>query len=466
MLRPLIPLICLASVFTHTALAEDYSVTKKPFTKVTTLSGTFLPSNSSAISIAPEIWTTFSITSYVSQAAIVKKGDSLISIDTKKLDEHIAKEEKNRETDLLNLAKAKHDLAQLEISTPRSLAKYARAEKEALDDLKWFTEIGRPHEIESTNSGVERAELSLLYQKEELKQLEKMYSEDNVTEETEEIILIRTRNSVKRGEFALKSAKISAARTLESSIPRNFEKLKHSAKSATIDHAAAQKSLTRALETKRLDVAKAIKADTEKVEKLAKLKTDRAMMNITAPANGIIYYGSMKDGKWNPGTASKILNVGSKIPANTTIMTFIPTSSTLNLSAFATEAQLASLKKGAKGRASSTLQPYSSFPITVNSVSTHPEADSKYHVSITQNNAIQQNIVAGMKASIRVISDQKENAILVPVTYLTLADNGGYTVKLKMADGKTATRAVEISVANKEHAVITKGLEVGQVIIK
>jgi len=466
MIRSSLPLLCLAGVFSHTAFADDYSVAEKPFKKVTTLSGTFLPTDSTAISIAPEVWADYTITSFVSQGSVVKKGDVLIGIDTKTLDKHIAKAEKERETDLLNLANAKHELAQLEISTPLNLEKYARAEKEALENLKWFTDIGRPHDIENTNNSVERAELSLSYQIEELKQLEKMYAEDNVTEETEEIILIRTRNAVKRNEFALKAAKLSAARALETTIPRSLENYKRTAKSATIDNASAQTSLKRTLETKRLTVAKAIKADAEKADNLAKVKADRAMMNITAPADGIIYYGSMKDGKWNPLTASKILKVGGKIPANMAVMTFIPTSSKLNLSAFATENQLAGLKKGGKGRASSTLQPYSSFPVTVSKVSTHPGADTKYSVAITQDGSNQQNIVAGMKASIRIISDQKENAILVPVSYLTPADNGGYTVKLKMADGETATRAVEVSVANTEHAVISKGLEVGQVIIK
>ena len=239
-----------------------------------------------------------------------------------------------------------------------------------------------------------------------------MYSEDNKTEETEEIILIRTRNSVERAKFLLKSTKISATRRLDTQIPRELEESKRTAKSASIANAAAQKSLTRSLEIKRLEIAKAEKADAQKAEKLTKLKADRALMNITAPADGLVYYGSIKNGKWTPVSALKILKVGGKIPSNLPLMTFIPNNSTLSLSAFAAEAQLATLKKGTKGRATTALTPYSSFPVSVTKVGTHPEADSKYHVEISQDAASAKNIVAGMKATIRIITDRKDNCLL------------------------------------------------------
>ena len=466
MIRTTLPLLCLAGMFSQTALADDYSVIEKPFKKVTTLSGTFLPTESTAISLAPEVWTDFTITTFVSQGAVVKKGDTLIGIDTQKLDEHIAKAEKARAVDLLKLAQAKHELAQLEISTPRNLEKHSRAEKEAAENLEWFTKTGMPRDIESAKRSVISAELGLAYQKEELKQLEKMYAEDNKTEETEEIILIRTRNSVERAKFNLKSIKISAARNLDTNIPRQLKGYQLSAKSSSIANASAQKSLTRALEIKRLEVSKAEKADAEKADRLAKVKADREMMNITAPADGVIYYGSIKNGQWNPASALKVLKTGGKIPSHLTLLTFIPAKSTLSLSAFASEAQLATLKQGVKGQAATQLDAYSSFPVTIKQISKYPRADGKYHVEITQDAKNSQQLVPSMKASTRFVSDQKDKAIVVPVGYLTPSDDGGHTVKLKQADGKTVNHPVEISTSNKDHAVITKGLEVDQVIVK
>jgi len=469
MIRNTLYTLCLGAMlasFTHAAEEGEYTVDTKPFKKITTLSGVFLPTESTAVSIAPEEWTDFTITSFVSQGAAVKKGDILIGIDTTKLDKYIAKAEKSRELDILNLAQAKQTLAQLEITTPRSLEKHARAEKEAAENLKWFTEHGMPRDIETTKRGVKSAELMLAYQLEELKQLEKMYAEDNKTEETEEIILIRTRNDVDRAKFRLKSAKISAARTLDTDIPRQLKSAQRSAEESRIANTAAKKSLTRALEIKRLEVAKAIKDDSEKADKLAKMKADRAMMNITAAADGVVYYGSMDNGRWNPATAMKVLKIGGKLPAHLTLMTFIPAKAPLTISAFAKEADQGALTQGAKGHAATHRNPYKSYAVTLGNVSSHPQTDGSYQVEITPDDQKGLTVVPGMKASVRMISKQADKAIVIPTAYLTRADDGGHTVKLKLADGKTTDRPVTVGASNKDTVMITKGLEIGQVILK
>jgi len=466
MIRNTLSLLCLTGAIAGTALADEYSVIEKPFKKVTTLDGTFLPKESTAVSIAPKVWKDFTVTSFVDQGTTVKKGDILIGIDTTKADEQIAKAEEAREIELLKLAKAKHELAQLEIATPRKLENFARTEKEDADNLKWFTEIGMPIDIKSSLFRVKRSEQSLAYQMEELKQLEKMYSEDNKTEETEEIILTRTRNNLEQVKFSLNSTKIRSARTLDTEIPRQLEDYQRTAENSRLANTAAKENLTRALEIKRLEVAQAEKTDAEKVEKLAELKADRAMMNITAPADGLVYYGSIKNGQWNPAAALKVIKIGGKLPAHLTLLTFIPTKSELLLSAFAPEDQLSSLKKGASGHANTQMHRYKSFPVTINGLNKYPEANGKYKVKITLNEQQDQQIVPGMKATVRIFSNQLDNAIVVPTNYLTVAEDGSHTVKIKLADGETADRPVEISASNKTQSVITKGLEVDQVIVK
>jgi len=151
----------------------------------------------------------------------------------------------------------------------------------------------------------------LSYAKEELKQLLKMYNEDDVIEETEEIILTRTRNSAEHTELVLKSMRINADNSLKTNIPRKLLSFQLSAKNAQIANTAAKENLPRALEQQRLAVALAIRNDKKAEEKLAKFKADRALMNILAPADGVVYFGSIEAGKWNP-TAPV---VGNKNPS-------------------------------------------------------------------------------------------------------------------------------------------------------
>jgi len=460
------PLLACTLLFPTLVSADDFTVEEKPFKTETTLQAVFLPTQSQEIRIKPEIWSAFSITSLVPQGSMVKKGDTLIGIDAKKLDKHIAKTEKARAAAALTLAQTKYDLAQLEITTPRSLETAARTEKETTENLKWYTEIGQPKDIAATKNAVLKAEQTLSYTEEELKQLLKMYNEDDKIEETEEIILTRTRNSIAHTKLALESIRINAEKSLKTEIPRKLLSYQLSAKNAQIANTAAKENLPRALEQKRLAVALAVKNDKIAVENIAKLKSDRAMMNITSPSDGLVYYGSIKAGKWNPAAATKVLNIGAKLPASTTVMTIIPTDTPLELSAFTEEANLSALKKDSSGYAITLLNRYQSLPVKLTNLSTCPETDGKFHVTLQPTLSKDLPVVPGMKATVKISGKTLPKALKVPTAYITRADDSGYTVKVKLADGKTETRKVDIGLSNKDWAVITKGLEKGQVIVK
>lgn len=451
-------------------LADDFTVEEKPFKIETTLNAVFLPTQSQPISIKPDAWSDFAIISLAAQGSQVKKGDVLIGIDTEKLDKHIAKVEKGRKAAELNLAQAKQDLAQLEISTPRNLEKASRYAKEMAENLKWYTEIGHAKDIENAKYSVKKAEQGLSYVKEELKQLLKMYNEDNQIEETEEIILTRTRNGVEASELSVKFTRINSENSLKTIIPRKLLGQQLAAKSAKIANDEATEKLPRALEQKRLSVAQAIRDNQKAIKNLAKLKADRKMMLINAPADGVVYYGSINAGRWQAEAATKILKVGGKLPIKTTVMTFIPANSPLELSAFTETSQLSALRaqtpKKTKGFATTDLNPYQNIPVQLTSVAAYPETNGSFRVSLKPTISKDLPVTPGMKAKTRIITHQIDKALKVPKAYLMASAEGGFTVQVKLADGKTDTRTVTPGISNKEWVVITKGLEKGQVLVK
>ena len=69
---------------------------------------------------------------------------------------------------------------------------------------------------------------NLDYEKDELDQLEKMYKADDLTEETEEIVLKRQRNAVEFAEFSLENAKINSDEMLNIRMPRMDIQIKES----------------------------------------------------------------------------------------------------------------------------------------------------------------------------------------------------------------------------------------------
>ena len=99
-----------------------------------------------------------------------------------------------------------------ELLTVKAVGRLKTAEvayNRARDDHKYYVEIERPLQEESTKRSLQSSERYLESATEELNQLLKMYKEDDLTEETEEIILKRQRYAVESAEFRLKSSKLS-----------------------------------------------------------------------------------------------------------------------------------------------------------------------------------------------------------------------------------------------------------------
>ena len=213
-------------------------------------------------------------------------------------------------------------------------------------------------------------------------------------------------------------------------------------------------------------MAKADRQHAEAAKKLAELKLDRAMMSITAASDGLVYYGQIENGRWTPASALKVLKVGGKLPSHLPLLTLIPAKTPLTISAFTGEKHLSQLKTGNKGHATTQLDAYVHFPVKVTAVHSYPQTDGTYRVEITPEQAIKPSIVPGMKATIKLTNTKLDKAIIVPKGYLSQAADGSYTVDLKLADGKTTQRQVTIGASNDDHVVITKGLEVAQVILK
>ena len=457
----IITLICIQSTY-----ADEHTVEAKAFHVETSLKAVFLPSQFETISINPEEWTDFTITSIVEHGTKVKKGSPLIGIDSQDLDEQISSLEKSIASEALKLAKTQQELEQLKITTPRSLAVFERTERETNENLEHYLKTQQALEIATAKRSIVSAEFYLASQQEELEQLLKMYSEDDKTEETEEMILKRARYYVERAQFSVKTARINAELALGTQIPRKLESSKRAAEDARIANAEAKQKLPRDLQIKEKASEKAAKDHQDNREKLAKLKADRSMMTITSPIDGIVYYGEVKKGEWSSAAAVKMLHIGRKLQAHTSLMTIIPIGSSLNLFSMASEDKLSGLGKEASGYATTELNAYQRFPVKVIDVADYPSIKGSFLTTIAPSIPSSISVVPGMKATVKIISQIVDEALQIPVEYLDETNDGGHSVQLKLADGKSSTRKVSVGASNEKWAVITQGLDKGQVIVK
>jgi hypothetical protein len=209
-------------------------------------------------------------------------------------------------------------------TSPLKLESARRLKRQSAEDLAQFEKIGRGLKEKSATYNLKGAEQRLEGAKEELTQLEKMYKADDLTEETEEIILKRQRFAVEFAQFGLESARQNAEQSLKTSIPREYETLKNLKRDQELALTLAEQTLPKALEKKKLDLEKA-KRDSKKSEKkLADLKRDLELATVRAPMDGIVYYGACENGKWVTGGAmTKKLLPSGKLTANEVFMTVV-----------------------------------------------------------------------------------------------------------------------------------------------
>src|SRR5207237_9387955 len=120
----------------------------------------------------------------------------------------------------LAIEKAEEEMPRMEKTLKMDFADAERADKNAHEDIKRYNETDRPMAIKSAEFMVKYYNFMLDYEKDELHELEKMYKADDLTEETEEIVLKRQRNSVEFAEFSLRQAKIESDEMINVHIPR------------------------------------------------------------------------------------------------------------------------------------------------------------------------------------------------------------------------------------------------------
>ena len=179
------------------------------------LDGVFVASKMTEVPLRPEAWTSFEIEEVVEHGEKVREGETLFKFDDEKLDEAIADLELEQRLNELAIRSTEEEMPRMEKTLKMDFDLAERSNREAKEDFERYNEIDRPQTIKSAEFMVKYYDFMLDYEKDELEQLEKMYEADDLTEETEEIVLKRQRNSVEFAEFSLENAKLSRDETLK-----------------------------------------------------------------------------------------------------------------------------------------------------------------------------------------------------------------------------------------------------------
>jgi multidrug efflux pump subunit AcrA (membrane-fusion protein) len=452
-------------LFAATSQAGEFTVEQRPFTIEKSFNATALPDAGGVLlQIEPETWPDYQIIDLADHGSKVAKGETLVRFDAEAIDKKLADTRRSLESGALALAQAELDLKHLQETSPHKLDAYRRAAEIAREEHAYFIKTRRKAAEQSAAQELEHKKQMLSNQQEELKQLAKMYAADDLTEDTEEIILTRQKDDVATAEFALRMETLDCKRTLEVSLPREAVTLANHERDTTLNLLKAQEEIPRAIALKKIELESLKTSYQREKEALSELEHDRTLFEIKAPADGCFYHGPIENGRWSPAEALKTLYKHGRPPANRPFATFVPATAKLILVAFLDEAAARSLKTDLSGTATLAGREDIEIPVKLGEIAAAPGPDGTYRADLGAAWPNDLTPIAGNTAQIRIIAYHQPAAIFVPTKALAFETNG-WTVGVKLADGKTERRPVKRGRVSGENTEILSGLEIGQVVI-
>jgi multidrug resistance efflux pump len=449
--------------------APTYTVKREPFKIQFELDGSFESRNMAEIIFHPEEWTSFTVVQAVEHGARVKKGDVLLEFDSEKIDKAIADLRTEQQITEVALKQAEDQLSVLEKSTPLDLELSQRAQRLADEDQKNYFEIDRPMEIKTMDKMVTIYRQQLEYARQELEQLEKMYKADDLTEETEKIVLQRARNTVDRAEFMLEREEYERDQLLKYQIPRMDEQIKETVQRRTLAWNKDKVQLPLTLEKLRLEVPRQKVQLARSKERLKNLLADQELMKIKAPADGYVYYGRCQRGKFNEIVSlTETLRRGGNAMPHHALMTIVEPRP-LFIHSTISEDRLQYVRNGMDGKAWPTGYPDIKLDVTVDEVGKVPFALGIFdlQLSLDLEDQVSKVILPGMSCKIKLTPYSKSEALIVTPKLVSTdpMDDEKHFVYLQTKDGKSEKREVTIGKQNDKQMEILKGLSEGDKIL-
>jgi multidrug resistance efflux pump len=429
-----------------------------------TLKGVFEAKTMTEVVLRPEVWSQFEVVKAVEHGQVVKRGDLLVQCDLTKIDEEISDLRTKTAISELALKQAEESLRMTEATTPLDLKLAERLRRNADEDLARFLKIDRPMLEKMADYYLKSSEHMLEYEREELRQLEKMYKADELTEETEEIVLRRQRNAVEAAEFMLQRARVNRDETLQIDLPRRQETMEQNSQRQEILAAKSKITLPVALEQQRRDLAK-LKLDRAKDEdKLKKLVADRELLTVRATADGVVYYGQFTRGKWSGSDMmAASLRRGGMIAKNAVLMTIVAPRP-MFIRAAVSEGDLDKIRAGLAATVRPAAYPDLKLAGSVTrleSIPTAPDAfDAQIDVKLDASDNRAAAIVPGMSCTVKLVPYADRRALVVPAkaVFEDELDEDSRYVFVVGKDGKPQKRPVVIGKKADDKVEIIRGL--------
>ncbi|MGL6195971.1 MAG: hypothetical protein ACRC2T_14240 [Thermoguttaceae bacterium] len=433
------------------------------------LPGVFEANNPAIIRLKADEFNAFELVEVVKQGQFVNEGDVLVKFEPKKYEEALAEKERAFKLSEMSMKEEELNFSTLEAKTPMLYEAMLLAKRYADEDLGYFYRVTEGLNEKLSDFSFKMSEFGVELAREELKQLEKMYASDDLVEETEEIILKRTKMQLQQAENYFERTKLNYERNKEVMKQREEADLKRRTKMEEIDFQKTKELFAHTLEVAKIRLERRRIQQEKEKESLDKMREDKKWLTITAPCSGVVYYGEYKDGKWNgaPMIAAS-LKVKENVKNDSVLMTIVEPKPTL-VRITVPEKELFWVTVGTEGKAAPVAFPDLRFAVKIFEMNEYPGVANEY-VALANVNVEGSKVVASMNATVDLLVYDK-STIMVPNSAIKRVDTEddfethGYVFVLG-DENKTEKVKVRTGKTKGDKTELLEGVSAGQKILK
>jgi multidrug efflux pump subunit AcrA (membrane-fusion protein) len=391
----------------------------------------------------------------------VKKGDVIIRLDPESLDKAI--DDANVETDhavrRLKIAQAEQTVMKEDNAT--RMEQMAKARINAEKELEIWEKYESPDMLRGAELGMLSREFGMADQKQELAQLEEMYSGTHLAQESKDIVLDRARRGVTMGEEYMKLAQNDDVIARQYRHPQRDLQVRDALRWAKQDETHTQVGIISGEDRRAMEIESAERGLADARERLAELKADRALLEVVAPADGIMTTIDLEI-KDNVGARQAICEV------------LDPTDLVVKFSAQPEDLRILAPLSGEGLRTVSLRLP--DFPeikltgeitemgemVSMGGGGGGGEANT-IPVTVKIDGAGNPLVRLGLKCKVR--AERTMNGVLaIPKEAVTWQGEKAMC-KVQSADGKVEDRTIVVGPSNEKMTMVVEGLKAGDVVV-
>lgn len=442
---------------------KTQAATKGRFVVTLDLSGTFEPKQSWEVLLDAEQWGGELEVAEMPMPGPVQKGAVLAKFKTDKIDEAIAATERDLTIAKVAFQKQSDELKRQEEAQAIAMRRAEIEAENAAQALNRFVEWEKDLRLKEADQRLQQTRDNVADQEEELRQLEAMYHADELTEATEEIVLLRAKRQLERMRFWQKSQETRDRVWRTNDLPREHENLALTNRKAIMDLEKARNVAPGAAEQLRTEHEKARVALARQEENLTKLRRDRALFELTAPESGWAVFGSFAKGKWTSSDAppqALIAQGRYKVKPGQVLWTIVRPGD-VSVRTTVPEASLFSVADGQSAKVRPGPMPRASLAGKVSRVA-RAAAGTDYEVLLDVEGA-DPRLMPGQTCKIQLTTLEKDDAVTVPASAV---ETDGDKRVVQVWDGsKQVRREVETGETSGGRTEILSGVSEGEKVV-